>query len=75
MSWFAQEVPTHPETRLHLECKTEGGMGRTYLVAYDGTRFVHGAFYSYATWYGHCYGQLLMPAFIAAAEAKAAAPA
>lgn len=70
-AWFARQVPAHPETRLRLVCEAEGGKGRTRLAAFDGDRLVYSASYDYWTWSGHACGQLLMPAFVEAAEATA----
>lgn len=73
LSWPEIQVPQHPETQLRLVCKHEGRNGRYHVSAYDGDVFVHSAFYSHATWMGHGCGYLLMPDFVAAAEAKASA--
>ncbi|HHK0379471.1 TPA: hypothetical protein ACQQJB_003645 [Pseudomonas aeruginosa] len=75
-AWYPRSVPHHPETRLRLECKSEGGRhGRIMVSAYDGERLVHFQVYFHWHWEGHASGQLLMPRFVEVAEAKAAEPA
>lgn len=73
MGWHQVATPAGPKTALRIECEHESGRyGRYHLTAYDGDRFVHGVFYDWNVWGGHCYGQLLMPGFVAEAEKKAA---
>ncbi len=50
-AWYPRGVPHHPETRLRLECKSEGGRhGRIMVSAYDGERLVHFQVYFHWHW-------------------------
>lgn len=65
-------TPHGPATTLNIECHQEPGRhGDHILTAYRDHQPVHTARYSWNVWYGHCCGQLLMPAFVAEAEKRA----
>lgn len=76
MAWTEIQVPSHPETTLHLACFYEGGRSGRYRVdahGNGGDAFldrppIYSVTYDYARWMGHCAGQLLMPEFVSAAE-------
>ena len=64
MSWYKIATPSH-NSNLVIVCETEGGYGRYRLTAYnDKDEYVYSQFYLYATWHGHCHGQLLIKDFI-----------
>ena len=71
-TWSLLQTPPGPATALRVECRHEPRThGRYLLAAFDGKNWVHSRFYDWNVWLGHGCGQLLMPAFTAAAEKAA----
>lgn len=67
--WVSIQPPFHSNKNLSIECKHEGGKGRYQLIAYDKKgNYIHGSFYPYSVWHGHCHGQLLIEDFLEEAD-------